>query len=718
MRRLSVALLALMMPVVALAQFPRPNIPGIEIPGLDKLLKQEPALATSLADARTEVPFLDGFDPRAPRRLSLLPRGPNGGFLLTHAGTFEYHALSYCLNAGMYGPGGGDGYLYAPLRGSLAGIVQSVLHNSIDHPDIAQSDIQELLWAILARSGIKQLPARVQAAAAQLLTPEEIGRLDTGALGLLPEAAREAAFARLPPLVRQALEAEARLREMLTSPGTTFAELEQVAVLTGEPEPGQGSREVLLGRWSYQPDGLFVRYFPNGYQRNRIQVSLPRSFDIERDEDNRITAIADSYGNAIELQYDDEIEPLVVPGDPGVRGCALASIHFARNAVFLPHTTVNLEADWQGVGWTFAGVQTGRGRIGTAPDRFTEPNERYAAAWAHATEFQALSGQFDAAASRRMVEGGLQDVSDLSHLAMALEDAIGEDIAERENWTGCHLDMVKEAWQSAVRAIARGPEEEVTDQPEGQAGVQGQLSGVRLAVLPPGVADQPQYALLGWSLPPALSWTGQTDPAPAGGVEFDPSKGASVPGDTGKQRQGNGGPSEENHNSECDKVRAELQGAQTVRGVYAKLNPDDYATGQDLDQAVINELNRQLNEQGQPPLDSGNMPMATNAANCTLVPGGDGPQYEADWRALRGLRFDKEFGQYIKKKYFAGQPDVIFDAARAHEQVHQNKCEEIRGGGGDYGQWGNNARNHQQDELAAYDEQIRKLKEWLDAHCR
>jgi hypothetical protein len=100
------------------------------------------------------------------------------------------------------------------------------------------------------------------------------------------------------------------------------------------------------------------------------------------------------------------------------------------------------------------------------------------------------------------------------------------------------------------------------------------------------------------------------------------------------------------------------------------------------------------------------------------VPGGDGPQYEADWRALRVLRFDKEFGEYIKKKYFAGQPDVIFDAARAHEQVHQSKCEEIRHGGGDYGQWSNNARNHQQDELAAYDEQIKKLKEWLDAHCR
>src|SRR5436309_12645881 len=44
-----------------------PKIPGLDrIPGLDKIMGKEPPVTTSLADALTEVAFLDNFSPELP----------------------------------------------------------------------------------------------------------------------------------------------------------------------------------------------------------------------------------------------------------------------------------------------------------------------------------------------------------------------------------------------------------------------------------------------------------------------------------------------------------------------------------------------------------------------------------------------------------------------------------------------------------------------------
>jgi hypothetical protein len=80
----------------------------------------------------------------------------------------------------------------------------------------------------------------------------------------------------MPPLLRQVYEAEANLRQMLTTPGTTFEELERVAVLAGVAPLGEGSREVLEGRWSAHPDGYYIRFLPQGYSYTVTQVWVPQ----------------------------------------------------------------------------------------------------------------------------------------------------------------------------------------------------------------------------------------------------------------------------------------------------------------------------------------------------------------------------------------------------------------------------------------------------------
>jgi hypothetical protein len=256
---------------LSLAQIPglgRPRIPGI--PGLDSIMKKGPAITTSLADAKWEKPDMDNFTPReAYRSLLELQRTPNGGFVL-QPGAYKATLQSYCLHAGTHSPGEGNGYLYAPLKGPIEDLVMTVARNSVNHPEIEQKDIQTLIWAMLARTKFTDMNEKHKSVAAKLLTPRQIVELNGGALGLLTDDKIGGAFLKEPPIVRQALEAEARLRNMLTSPGSTFEDLERVAVLTGQVPTGAGSREVPSGRWSQHPDGYYVRYFPVSYPTTKI----------------------------------------------------------------------------------------------------------------------------------------------------------------------------------------------------------------------------------------------------------------------------------------------------------------------------------------------------------------------------------------------------------------------------------------------------------------
>jgi hypothetical protein len=241
-----------------------------------RLLQGDPPITTSLTDAVWAVDTLDNHNPPpevfAP--LGSLERGPNGGFIL-RAGHFAQQNQSYCLKAGTHGPGGGDGYLYAPPRGPADDQVMTIVRNSVRHPDIPQHNIQFLLWAIIARAKFDELSNDLKLVAARLLSPQQVATLNRNALDLLPGPVLQQALADMPPLVRQVFEAEARLREMFRSADTRFEDMERVAVLAGLAPRGEGSRDVPMGRWSRHPDGYYVRYLPSGYSSTRIEVWVP-----------------------------------------------------------------------------------------------------------------------------------------------------------------------------------------------------------------------------------------------------------------------------------------------------------------------------------------------------------------------------------------------------------------------------------------------------------
>ncbi|MFM6853154.1 MAG: hypothetical protein ACKOUM_03640 [Sphingopyxis sp.] len=238
---------------------------------LGRLVSGPQPVSTSIADATYGDPAKDRFTPPG-RALPLTgrPRTATGGFVLA-AGFYEMRAQSYCLHAGTHGPGGGDGYLYAPVLGSARDAVTSILQNSVAHPDIAQHDIQVLLWAIVARAKFEDLEPRLKLIAAQLLTQRQLAGLNRSALSVLNSSQLQGLVA-MPPFVRQVLTAESDMRRLVTLPGAAYSDMERVAVLGGMAPRGEGSVDTPATRWSLHPDGYWVRYTPTSYSNTLVQI--------------------------------------------------------------------------------------------------------------------------------------------------------------------------------------------------------------------------------------------------------------------------------------------------------------------------------------------------------------------------------------------------------------------------------------------------------------
>ncbi len=561
-----------------LAQLPKlPEVPkelGEKLPGLDKILKKEPPVTTGLKDAVTEVPFLDDYDPQIMTPMVLLPRTSTGAFVLTHPGAYFFDCESYCLRAGTYAPGSGDGYLYAPLKGPQADIVRHVLQGTYKHPEIPQKDVQVLLWAIIARTKLSDMSQKMQVTAAKLLTPKEMFELNGGALELVPKQERDKAFASLPSQVRQVLEAEAQLREMMTQGEAHYEQLENVAVILGDAPPGEGSRTVPNGRWSYHPDGYFIRYFVSSYPRTQIQLSVPEHMEIERDTKGRITLIADDFGNRIEVEYDDTIETLRVNGDPDLRGYAINLIRFIHRDIFHPEVIFYKKLELTKAAWTFVGVTSGKGTIGTTSSRFAGAQVRYTWTKQHKKDMESLDKKFKPHGSHR-------DIMDLAHFSVCLKEALSSHPAKNVPWVIEHANLVKVAWQYAVA------------QREG-----GHLWGYVVAPQSSYAKAQPHgLQELFTFLKSFFKLFVFADPGAGDKPEYDPAKNVGAPGNTSKQREGKS-PRPSKKQAPCDQAKLLQKYSEFARkrADYYKKFADQASDSDELDRMVNEAMEKEFKQ--------------------------------------------------------------------------------------------------------------------------
>ncbi len=251
-------------------------VPSAQVPGLagllDRIFTSRPTLSSSLDTADGLFPFLpDSFEPDSFQPATWLQRTATGGFVI-EPGAWEFQAESYCLKVGTPRPSTGDGFAWAPLAGPRAAIIQHILQTANRVPAVTQEQIQILLWAIVARTELRDLDAPLQQAARLLLSPREIAELSTNTLGRISRQALEDNMNRLPAIAQQVTAAEASVRE-LAARHASYAEIAAVAA-PEDADAGEHLRDVPRGRW-IRRGRYFVRFLPTGYDRVTVQFYMP-----------------------------------------------------------------------------------------------------------------------------------------------------------------------------------------------------------------------------------------------------------------------------------------------------------------------------------------------------------------------------------------------------------------------------------------------------------
>ncbi len=491
----------------AMAQFPRlPDLGDVvgdvlkgKIPGLNKILTEEPAISTTFDDAVFGVPLLDDLSPFITAPMCQLPDTGDGAFIVAVPGMYELDARSYCLHAGTYGPGQGEGYLWAPLKGDLAGVIQDVLDRSMAHPELAQDKVQSLIWAIQSRAKINDMPTELRDVAQVLLDKKQIRRLNGGALGLIPDELMDQAFVDIPDEVRMVLEAEARLRDRLRQEVYDFDALEEVAVLAGDPAPTEGGAVIPDGRWSFEPGGFFVRFSPDGYPETKLQLYAPEPFRAIADEAGRITSLIDRRGNTIEAIY-AATGPLVAQGDPNVAAHVLQSIRLiAAGGQVVDLSCLPGDA-------VLTGVPSGGGA-------FTgDLSALYAAGTSALSDVRELARNVDGASPDSPLVGNVLNLQQFANALGRLAEREGVANVDLSRWEA----MGREAVASELMLLLEGRESDTAFRdPEERT---------RLAVLP-------------WATGTVLD-IGQASWGNPGGGFFRPSRGSGTPASRDRQRLG------------------------------------------------------------------------------------------------------------------------------------------------------------------------------------
>lgn len=264
------------------------------------LLNKPSPVTTSFADTKKDIGLPSHFgDNMKAKLLNKQPKNSKGNFLLM-PGFYEMTCKSYCLHAGTYGPSNGDGYLYAPLKGEKAAIIQTIIRNSTSRA-IPQSTAQLLIWAVLARTNFKDLSADLKSASIRLLTPEQLYQLNGGALGLIPSSTLNKLTASLPPQAQQVLATENKLRQLFTQVNASYQDFERLAILPGKTT---NKAEYPAGEWSKNVAGYYIRYFPNGYRMTKVQVYVPENSTVYNEYSLYNYAIYASQKDKKPIEYD------------------------------------------------------------------------------------------------------------------------------------------------------------------------------------------------------------------------------------------------------------------------------------------------------------------------------------------------------------------------------------------------------------------------------
>jgi hypothetical protein len=212
-------------------------------------------------------------------------------------GHYKASIRSYCLHAGVFGPSKGDGYQIAKLKGAKSNLIRNILDRSAEHSGISQEDVQTLIWGIEAGAKFSSYSPSFQVAVKPLLTAADIAGMEVNVTDLAKKA--------VPAELKEMAQTYESLRYKMQSSQVKYDEIEAIAVKTGAPPLGIGSKLINTDVWSYIGNGFFLKASPYGYKRTDIEIYRPSGPEVIHDAKERISQYMYN-GYSVEIVYDDQ----------------------------------------------------------------------------------------------------------------------------------------------------------------------------------------------------------------------------------------------------------------------------------------------------------------------------------------------------------------------------------------------------------------------------
>jgi hypothetical protein len=427
-------LLVLFLPVISQAQL-EDLIKKTAVPDI----LEEKNITTSIEDAQPVTFWISDigeyYDPIEPADYNA-PLGP---------GYYRMVVQSYCLKAGTHGPTKGSGHLIAPIKGKLDNLVTNILTRSADHPEIAQRDIQLLLWSIIYGAKFTDLNPELQLRVKPLLTPAEIAELSVGIsdvpLDLLPDE------------VRSTAKFYKDLRGKLTDPSSNFEDIERMAVLSGDPPSNMLKKQIDPGNWAYIGDGFYMRMMPEGYQKSVLELYRPQTVNVTRDDKGRIT-LFEKAGNRIEVSYIDEPGSDILKADDG----KFYPIYRFKSVKFVG-TNPGEEELIENFGWMIRGDGKELKNITEFKSYPQDPSATlYKARLTTANDFFKKIAKYKKD-SNSPGKGSDKSLTDEFNADKHMKDGLDAvknptDFNRKSNWFRKHLDYVKDWWNCSSNSLA------------------------------------------------------------------------------------------------------------------------------------------------------------------------------------------------------------------------------------------------------------------------
>lgn len=432
---------------------------------------EEKNITTSIDDAHPVAFWVSDideyYDPVEPENYNA-PLGP---------GYYRLTVQSYCLKAGTHGPTKGAGHLIAPIKGKMDDIVINILTRSADHPNIAQKDIQLLLWAIIAGAKFTDLNPDLQLRVRPLLTETEIAELSIGIKDIPLDI--------LPDEVRSTVKFYKDLRSKITDPSSSFEDIERMAVLSGEPPSSHLKKQVNPGNWAYIGDGFYMRMMPEGYQKSVLEFYRPETVNITRDEKGRIT-LFEKDGNRIEISFIDEPGSDVLKADDG----KYYPIYRFKSVKYIG-TNPGEEELIENFGWMIRGDGKELKNVTEYKNYPQDPSSAlYKARLQEANEYFKKVNKYKNS-SNNPGKGSENDLVQKEFNADKHQkdgmDAVKNpsDFVKKPNWIRKHINYVKDWWNCATNSLAGGSCEDndkpKKPNPNRKTAAPGNTSGQRIA---------------------------------------------------------------------------------------------------------------------------------------------------------------------------------------------------------------------------------------------